>query len=94
MGTQFVSSTNALSRGLLLDACQEKIDPEQTFGVGAKFDPSTQDAENEPEFPVQTIVNMILSRMRDVPDEVMRAMPEDGASEHDHYIYGWPKRRP
>jgi hypothetical protein len=31
--------------------------------------------------------------MREGPDEVMRAMPEDGASQHDHYIYGWPKKR-
>ena len=22
----------------------------------------------------------------------MAAMPADGASQHDHYIYGWPKR--
>jgi hypothetical protein len=22
----------------------------------------------------------------------MAAQPKDGASQHDHYIYGWPKR--
>jgi hypothetical protein len=26
------------------------------------------------------------------PTPIMAAMPADGASEHDHYIYGWPKR--
>jgi hypothetical protein len=30
--------------------------------------------------------------MRTVPPEIMAAMPKDGASQHDHYIYGWPKR--
>ena len=30
--------------------------------------------------------------MRDVPPEIAATMPGDGASQHDHYIYGWPKR--
>jgi hypothetical protein len=42
--------------------------------------------------PMQTAANIILDSMRDVPPEIMAAMPEDGASQHDHYIYGWPKR--
>ncbi len=28
----------------------------------------------------------------DLPDEVRVALPADGASQHDHYIYGVPKR--
>ena len=28
----------------------------------------------------------------DIPDEVRAGLPEDGASQHDHYIYGVPKR--
>lgn len=28
----------------------------------------------------------------DVPDEVRAKLPDDGASQHDHYIYGTPKR--
>ena|SRR5579863_5585667 len=27
-----------------------------------------------------------------VPDEVFERLPQDGASEHDHYLYGAPKR--
>lgn len=34
----------------------------------------------------------IVDNMKDVPPEIMASMPSDGASEHDHYIYGWPKR--
>jgi len=28
----------------------------------------------------------------DIPDEVRAKLPLDGASQHDHYIYGVPKR--
>jgi hypothetical protein len=42
--------------------------------------------------PLQTAADIVIACMRDVPAEVMEAMPEDGASQHDHYIYGWPKR--
>ncbi len=44
------------------------------------------------ERPMQTAADIILSRMRNVPAELMATMPKDGASQHDHYIYGWPKK--
>jgi hypothetical protein len=44
------------------------------------------------EHPLQTAADIVLDCMRDVPAEIMAAMPKDGASQHDHYIYGWPKR--
>jgi hypothetical protein len=28
----------------------------------------------------------------DMPDEVRATLPSDGADQHDHYIYGTPKR--
>jgi len=31
-------------------------------------------------------------RMHSLPDEVFQQLPADGASEHDHYLYGSPKR--
>jgi hypothetical protein len=45
-----------------------------------------------PERPLQAAAEIILSSMRNVPPEVMAAMPSDGASQHDHYIYGGPKK--
>jgi hypothetical protein len=30
--------------------------------------------------------------MSRVPPEIMATMPEDGASQHNRYIYGLPKR--
>ena len=38
------------------------------------------------------IGDLIRERMNKVPPEIMAAMPKDGASQHDHYIYGFPKR--
>jgi hypothetical protein len=35
---------------------------------------------------------IVLSHMRNIPPEIMAGMPADGASEHDHYIYGRPKK--
>lgn len=40
------------------------------------------------------ISEVIAENMRDVSPEILAAMPADGASEHDHYIYGLPKRNP
>jgi hypothetical protein len=38
----------------------------------------------------------LAARIRDIwadmPDEVRAKLPTDGASQHDHYIYGVPKR--
>jgi len=42
--------------------------------------------------PRRHIADVILDNMKDVPPEAMARMPADGASQHDHYIYGWPKK--
>jgi hypothetical protein len=44
--------------------------------------------------PHRHISEIIRENMRRVPPEIMATMPKDGASEHDHYIYGLPKRNP
>jgi len=31
-------------------------------------------------------------QMHSLPDEVFEQLPSDGASEHDHYLYGSPRR--
>jgi hypothetical protein len=42
--------------------------------------------------PVQRhIDDVVAERMSKVPSEIMATMPEDGASQHNHYIYGHPK---
>jgi hypothetical protein len=49
-------------------------------------------AEPPAEHPLQTAADIVLDHMRNVPPEMMAAMPEDGASQHDHFIYLWSKR--
>jgi hypothetical protein len=34
----------------------------------------------------------VLEEMRKVPADLMAALPKDGANQHDHYLYGWPKK--
>jgi hypothetical protein len=42
--------------------------------------------------PPKRITDFISDIMGDLPQEVFAALPTDGASEHDHYLYGTPKR--
>jgi hypothetical protein len=68
-------NAKAAAEGLTLEAWFKKL---------AEEGPSGQR-------PLQTAAEIVLERMRNVPPEIMEAMPRDGASQHDHYIYGWPK---
>ena len=40
----------------------------------------------------RSIGEIIDELMSDVPDDVLDRLPIDGAAQHDHYIYGTPKR--
>jgi len=42
--------------------------------------------------PRKTIWDEIREIVKDVPDEVWDSMPTDGALQHDHYLYGTPKK--
>jgi len=46
------------------------------------------------EQPLHAAAEIVLRSMSRVPPEDLAALPKDGASQHDHYIYGWPKREP
>lgn len=49
---------------------------------------------DSPDRPRRHISEVIREIMSDVPPpEDFAKLPEDGASEHDHYIYGTPKRK-
>jgi predicted DNA-binding antitoxin AbrB/MazE fold protein len=39
-----------------------------------------------------SLAERIAARAASLPPEVLDRLPEDGASQHDHYIYGTPKR--
>ena len=51
-----------------------------------------QDQPAAVELPLHPAAQIILDCMSNIPPEMMAKMPTDGASQHDHYIYGWPKR--
>lgn len=40
------------------------------------------------------IWDVIAENMKDVPPEDFAALPKDGLSQIDHYVYGVPKRTP
>jgi hypothetical protein len=69
----------AAAEGLSLEEWLQKLAEQET-------------AIKSPEKPLQAAADIILSSMRDIPPEIMASMPKDGASQHDHYIYGWPKK--
>lgn len=39
-----------------------------------------------------TIWKKIRARAKNIPDDVWGQMPEDGSEQHDHYLYGVPKK--
>ena len=48
-----------------------------------------QPAPSRPRRHISEIIRENISRL---PADIMATMPTDGASQHDHYIYGWPRR--
>ena len=68
--------TDELLQDVVAGYLEELSEPEMNVGQGR---------------PLQTVADIILSSMRKVPPEIMAALPRDGAANHDHYIYGWPK---
>ncbi len=48
--------------------------------------------DGRPEEAGKPIWEVIIERMKDVPPEELAKLPRDGAEEHDHYLYGTPKR--
>jgi hypothetical protein len=73
----------AAEQGLTVDAWLQRLAEQYAHQRAAS---SAAASDNRP------IWEVIVDNMKDVPPEVMASMPEDGASQHDHYIYGWPKR--
>ena len=42
--------------------------------------------------PDRPIWQMVEELLKDIPAEDLERMPADGSDQHDHYIYGTPKR--
>jgi predicted DNA-binding antitoxin AbrB/MazE fold protein len=65
-----------------------RVTVEQQLQVAAQRAQST--AQTVPSVP--SLGEQIVALAEALPEEVVSQWPRDGASQHDHYIYGTPKR--
>lgn len=79
-----LAAASSVSVDDYLAALVEKQSPGEKVATSTQEQPTSR--------PMQHIADIIVESMKDVPPEIMATMPTDGASQHDHYIYGWPKR--
>ena len=79
-----MAAASSVSVDDYLSALVEKQSPGDKAGIPPQGQPASR--------PMRHIADIIVESMKDVPPEIMATMPTDGASQHDHYIYGWPKR--
>ena len=47
---------------------------------------------HQPATEEKSIFDVLAETFDDLPDEMLAQLPTDGAAEHDHYLYGWPKK--
>jgi hypothetical protein len=50
------------------------------------------DARSTTDQPLKPIWQVIIESVQDLPPEELERLPTDLSAEHDHYIYGTPKR--
>lgn len=48
--------------------------------------------ERQKSQPAKNLWDVIQDIVKDVPDEVWERVPADGSEQHDHYLYGSPKK--
>jgi len=48
--------------------------------------------ERQKSQPAKILWDAIQKIVKDVPDEVWERLPTDGSEQHDHYLYGSPKK--
>ncbi len=85
-----ILKVHAEARGLTLEQLLLQLAEE----VAPIIDPSASSDQESLQTPERPIWEVIVERMNALPPEVFEGLPEDGASQHDHYIYGLPKREP
>jgi Arc/MetJ-type ribon-helix-helix transcriptional regulator len=66
----------------------QRLNQEQTQATPAAANPAKAGQHRKP------IWERVLERSAAIPDEEWDKVPVDGAEQHDHYIYGTPKRPP
>jgi hypothetical protein len=80
--TEEALRARAEAAGITVDDCARKI-LERELGGGAAV--ASQD-------PARSLLEDLLGPIAILPPEAFEGLPRDGAGQHDHYIYGTPKR--
>ena len=74
-----------------LDVLQEREHRGHQDGTTEDHEPAPVASPPTAEKPIWEIADELFGA---IPDEELARLPMDGAAEHDHYLYGWPKRSP
>ena len=72
-----------------LDVLQERAHRGQQDGTTEDHVPAPVASPPTAGTPIWDIADELFGA---IPDEELARLPIDGAAEHDHYLYGWPKR--
>ena len=87
-----------------LDACiQQKVieagyqTPDEVIrkaldALDAKEQHEALPSAKKKKHPTTPVWQRFQNAVRSIPEEELATLPPDGASEHDHYLYGIPKR--
>ncbi len=64
----------------------------QKYTKQPTIEPQLEAQPTEPQETEPSIWEKLRNIMADVPDEEWAKVPTDGSYQHDHYLYGTPKR--
>jgi hypothetical protein len=77
----------------LLDKALEALQERYTAHAQGKTTGSEAHQGAAPTLPRLKHIGEIADELfGEIPDEELAQLPEDGAAQHDHYLYGLPKR--
>lgn len=77
-----------------IEATAEEIQDRLTDFAGQRLRVIVWPVENSPQSSVRkpSITEALLEMAQEIPSEERAKLPSDLAEQHDHYIYGWPKK--
>ena len=83
---------DSLEHSLSERARQEGVSTQGWVEAVVKRELDSKPACDEASDDSRPIWEIIEERMKKLPAEAFEGAPEDGAAEHDHYLYGSPKK--
>ena len=93
MQIEITPETERLVREEISNGHFRSVDDLIQAGVEAWREKHIQLSKNAPdESPSEPFWKTFTRGVHSLPVEIFDLLPEDGASEHDHYLYGAPKK--